>query len=132
MAEPSEQDTIERLVEEFLRRYRRGERPLLTEYAEKHPEHAQEIRELFPALVVLERLGPQHEELQPAKEVTVQASPLERLGEYRVLREVGRGGMGVVYEAEQVSVGRHGAREVRPSRAVMDGNPLNRILRAAR
>ena len=50
-------DPLDDLVESFLERYRRGERPSLTEYAGKHPELAERIRSLFPSLVVMEELG---------------------------------------------------------------------------
>ncbi len=50
---------VERLAEEFLERQRRGERPSVSEYVGRHPEWAAEIRELFPALMVIERLKPE-------------------------------------------------------------------------
>jgi hypothetical protein len=53
---------VEELAEEFLQRYRRGERPSLTEYVERHPELGDEIRELFPALVMMEEAGPKSDE----------------------------------------------------------------------
>ena len=45
------------LVEEFLYRYRNGERPGLKEYVDRHPELAAEIRDLFPAVVVMESVA---------------------------------------------------------------------------
>ena len=48
-------DLIDRLAEEFAGRYRRGERPALQEYIDRHPELADEIRRLFPALALVER-----------------------------------------------------------------------------
>src|SRR5262249_55282473 len=49
---------LERLAQDFVERHRRGERPLLSDYTDRHPELAADIRELFPALVQLEHLKP--------------------------------------------------------------------------
>ena len=54
----SDHSPVERLAEEFLERHRRGERPAIAEYVERYPERAEEIRELFPALVMMEQLKP--------------------------------------------------------------------------
>ena len=53
----SEHSLLNRLAEEFAERYRQGERPALSEYTDRHPELAEEIRELFPAVVAMEQLG---------------------------------------------------------------------------
>src|SRR5262249_29436040 len=60
------------------------------------------------------------------------ASPsLSQVGDYRILREVGRGGMGVVYEAEQISLGRREALKVLPRKVSGEAVILERFRRAA-
>jgi hypothetical protein len=63
MTNPSMQrNPIKELAEDFLARYRRGERPSCEEYAQKYPKLADEIRDLFPALILMEEVGPAKED----------------------------------------------------------------------
>jgi len=128
-----QRNPVELLAEEFLDRKRRGERPTLQEYLDRHPELAEEIRDLFPALLMMEDLGESSGGTTGAPADGAAASPrLERLGDYRILHEVGRGGMGVVYEAEQESLGRRVALKVLSAGALLDPQQVRRFEREAR
>src|SRR5262245_47451246 len=128
----SELDPVGAVAEDFLTRYRGGERPSLTEYTEKYPELAEPIRELFPALVVMEELGSvEGAGIRPAPAAAPGKAP-EQLGDYRILREVRRGGMGIVYEAVQESLGRHVALKVLPVHGLLSPTHLERFRREAR
>src|SRR5207245_9261795 len=95
-----DRNPVERLAEEFLERHRRGEHPPLNEYVDRHPEWAEEIRELFPALVMMERIKPVEGDVTGSFLGDGRPQPghvPERLGDFRILREVGRGGMAIVF-----------------------------------
>jgi WD40 repeat protein len=128
----SGRDPVEALAEEFVQRYRQGDRPTLQEYADRYPQWADQIRAFFPALVVMERVRPGAEEGKGPNRERGGEARLERLGDYRILRELGRGGMGVVYEALQESLGRPVALKVLSSPAVLDSRQLLRFQREAK
>jgi serine/threonine protein kinase len=126
-------DLFNDLAHEFAERHRRGERPTAEEYARRHPDLADEIRDLFPALGVMEDLG---SAFPGSGSVAPEAGPgpgaPARLGEYRILREIARGGMGVVYEAVQESLGRRVALKVLPGQPLLSPHALERFRREAR
>jgi eukaryotic-like serine/threonine-protein kinase len=132
-AESSDPDPLVRLAEDFAERLRRGEHPSLTEYTQRFPELADRIRDLFPALFVIEKFGsvdgPPAPRLQT---VTSDGKTPTQLGEYRIVREVARGGMGIVYEAVQESLGRHVALKVLPYQSLLNPHQRERFRREAR
>jgi len=127
----SDEDLFDVVAAEFLARRRRGEHPSLEEYAERYPEFAAEIRELFPTMLAIERMKVVKEHSSDGR-ASLGARQLTRLGDFRIIREVGRGGMGIVYEAEQESLDRRVALKVLPPNALLDESHVRRFHREAR
>lgn len=129
----SDRNPVEILAEEFASRVRNGETPSVQHYADQYPELADEINELFPSIAMMEALGnKEHGDRRLEKSRAVfAATPIKRLGDFRIIRQIGRGGMGVVYEAEQESLGRHVAVKVLGSNALSSPRQLQRFHREA-
>src|SRR5690242_15311872 len=116
------------VVEEFTNRVQAGEAVDVESYAQRHPEYAERIRQLLPALALLAEVGRSASAAREDMPMTVAEGQLSgTLGDFRLLREVGRGGMGVVYEAEQISLRRRVALKVLPFAATMDARHLQRF-----
>jgi tetratricopeptide (TPR) repeat protein len=117
-------------VEELTARLKAGGPEDLDGWLAARPEQAGELRRLVPMLRLLV-------EMSRAGDVSVPPAQGEgavtgTLGDFCLIREVGRGGMGVVYEAEQVSLGRRVALKVLPFAATMDPRQLQRFHNEAR
>src|SRR5262249_32635965 len=123
----ADRDPLHVLAEEFGARYRAGQRPSPTEYADRLPGRADEVRDLFPALVEMELLKPVTADHTGDYRTHVELTDPVHVGEFRILRRVGFGGMGVVYEAGQESPGRHVAPKLLPADAPADPKRLGRV-----
>src|SRR5262249_19371837 len=98
---------------------------------DRYPELAEVMRELFPAMVEIEQAKDDHREASEQADEPPEPS-LQQLGDFRILRNIGRGGMGIVYEAEQVSLGRHVALKVLPKSLLLDARAKRRFEREAK
>ena len=75
------------LAEEFLERYRQGERPSFREYTDRHPELADEIREVFPAMAMMENIAICDESLGGDQAGGVAAPAVARLAQMGDFRQ---------------------------------------------
>ncbi len=125
----TERNTIEQLAESFVARFRAGDRPSIEEFVQRHPDVANELRELLPALVLLEQNASLDNTDAFGRKVA--AVPHE-IGDFAIVREIARGGMGVVYEAIQQSLGRHVALKVLASPGLLNPSHLERFQLEAR
>jgi hypothetical protein len=123
-------DPVDLLVERFLERRRSEPKLTAEQFAAEHPQQAAALLDLLPTILALE--GHKRDRAASGSGGRRAALPkLERLGEFRIVREVGRGGMGVVFEAVQESLGRKVALKVLPQAALLAGNQLERFRREA-
>ncbi len=123
----STEHSLAELIEELSARMEAGEPVELQAYLDAHPEHASELRRLYPALQLLADFSRSGEASVPPEGLEPAPALGMPLGDFHLLREIGRGGMGVVYEAEQLSLGRRVALKVLPFASTLDAKQLQRF-----
>lgn len=129
-AAPTDQrHPVEALAEDYLDRRRAGETVTIQDYIDRHPDLSSDIRTLFPAVTAMENLK-DHQRTSGSK-ISLQLELDTELGDFRLIRELGRGGMGVVYEAVQQSLARQVALKVMPRAVLGESEHLRRFHREA-
>jgi eukaryotic-like serine/threonine-protein kinase len=107
---------------------RKGEAVDWKELAGRNPERAEALRRMLPAFALMASLGKplDREAARPDTIPELSSGPV-CLGDFRLLRQIGRGGMGIVYEAYQISLRRRVALKVLTAAAAMDDRQLKRF-----
>ena len=121
--------TFEELVDLYLDRCHLGDAPDIAVFAAEHPEHAAELLETLPLLNDLETIG----DAARGRSVATTAELPELPGsDFRLLRKIGGGGMGVVFEARQLSLDRRVAVKLLASSLVSNAARRAQFEREAR
>ena len=125
------EDRLDDLFDEISSKLRNGERVDLDDYERRYPELSDRIRNAFPGIRALIDLG----HIAPESSTNINSTNSIQngvLGDYRIIGEIGRGGMGVVYEAEEISLDRRVALKILPFAAMLDEKQLRRFKNEAR
>jgi serine/threonine protein kinase/Flp pilus assembly protein TadD len=124
---------VVRAVQEYLAAAEAGGKPSRSEFVARYPDIAEPLGRCLAGLEFVQAAAPHLSQPLDGVAPPDGAGPVNgTLGDFRILREVGRGGMGVVYEAEQISLGRRVALKVLPLAAALDSRHLQRFHNEAR
>ena len=126
---PEQKDRLTDLLDGYLRQLEKGLPPQREELLERNSDLAGPLQAYFDSLDELHDMaaGFQPPPVDAHHDDSLSAGDERRLGDFRLLREIGRGGMGVVYEAQQISLGRRVALKVLPFAAVLDSRQIARF-----
>ncbi|HLJ92572.1 MAG TPA: protein kinase [Gemmataceae bacterium] len=120
-------------VHEYVRAREAGQSVGREEFLGRHAAIAGPLAECLEALEFVTTVGPRLDEaLADCAAAPAMSDIATPLGDFRLVREIGRGGMGVVYEAEQLSLGRRIALKVLPFALTLDPRQLQRFKTEAR
>lgn len=118
-------------VREYMAALEAGQRPNRQEFLKRYPDIAAELSDCLDGLAFVHsaagQMGAGKSPGPAAPEGPMDLADASPLGDFRLVREIGRGGMGVVYEAVQLSLGRRVAVKVLPFAAALDARCLQRF-----
>ncbi|MBL8891717.1 MAG: serine/threonine protein kinase [Planctomycetaceae bacterium] len=119
--------SLDEVVDQFTAQYRAGLAPSISHYQQKFPQFREELGELLSSVAMIEGLKQQSARLPSTEEPETLPRQLRELGDYTLVRELGRGGMGVVFEAIHKSLGRRVAVKVLSQRLTNDQRAVQRF-----
>lgn len=107
MPDSEKHEIIGALLDEFLSQLRDGHQPKIDDFVARHPNYEPQIRQAFSAVLMVEDSRSLADDERSATDPVSQPfGQPERIGEFEIIREIGRGGMGLVFEAVQSSLDR--------------------------
>lgn len=112
-------DSLEVAVSRFMDECRTGRTPIVADFARQYPKLEAELRELLPLIESLEQWGVD-QEIASVRSNFPDDFRGREFGDYRIVREIGRGGMGIVFEAMHSQTSRPVAIKLLPLRFVTD------------
>lgn len=116
------EERLHEVLLDYLEAEARGQAPDTRQFLDAHTEFAAELADFLACRQRVESI------VAPFRgDGAGAASPPRLLGDFRIIREIGRGGMGIVYEAEQISLNRRVAVKVLPFAAALDPKQLHRF-----
>ena len=128
----NQQERLAEVLDEYLCAVESGESLDMSELLIRYPDLSEPLQEYLPSLAWLRAGFADLNDLDAPAPTTDFTSPPRRLGDYELLRQIGRGGMGVVYEAQQQSLDRRVALKILPFASMLDRKQILRFQNEAR